>query len=153
MQHAMPHCARMAHNRRVHAERACLPAAHLVGAGCVSAPRSPSGLHCIAPWSLSALCQVPSPPLCRLPSRLLACAAGRLLERIEEAGSSGEAFNVHHLLGRMTMQVIGRTAFGWGGVFVPFSPCCFPVVVKGERGGQAQGLATATGRMASGRAA
>lgn len=49
---------------------------------------------------------------CPLPACLARLAAGRLVERIQEAGSSGQAFDVHQLLGRMTMQVIGRAAFG-----------------------------------------
>ncbi|PSC70657.1 cytochrome p450 [Micractinium conductrix] len=40
-------------------------------------------------------------------------SASRLVERVEEAGKGGEQpFDVHALLGRMTMEVIGRTAFG-----------------------------------------
>ncbi|KAL4419504.1 hypothetical protein ABPG77_002290 [Micractinium sp. CCAP 211/92] len=38
--------------------------------------------------------------------------AGRLVDRIQALGRTGEAFDVHQLLGRMTMQVIGRAAFG-----------------------------------------
>ena len=58
----------------------------------------------------------PPPPACRSPSP--SCLpppppASRLVERVEEAGKGGEQpFDVHALLGRMTMEVIGRTAFG-----------------------------------------
>ncbi|KAL4451808.1 hypothetical protein ABPG75_007470 [Micractinium tetrahymenae] len=45
-------------------------------------------------------------------SRIFNDCAGCLLERIEAASAGGVAFNVHLLLGRLTMQVIGRTAFG-----------------------------------------
>jgi hypothetical protein len=41
-------------------------------------------------------------------------AAGRLLQRINAAagGDAATTINIHALLGRMTMEVIGQTAFG-----------------------------------------
>lgn len=39
-------------------------------------------------------------------------AADRLVEKLKSPAESGEAVELHGLLGSMTMQVIGESAFG-----------------------------------------
>lgn len=62
-------------------------------------------------------CSFPSHPRL-VPSSLLPPppAVSRFLKRLEASSEGGAApLDVHELLGRMTLEVIGRSAFGWVG--------------------------------------